>query len=184
MAELTYKQRLFVTNYLGEANGNATEAARMAGYRHPNVAGARLLAKVSIRARIEARLDEAALTADEILARLSEHATGSFEPFLKIGEDGSITLDLKRAKKLGKLCLVKKLKQGDQGIEIQLYDAQKALIQLGKYRRLFVDRVEATGDSAAQAMADALNAIAHDEEPDDSHGTTGPDETGDAPEGG
>ena len=30
--ELTTKQQLFIEHYLGEAKGNATQAARMAGY--------------------------------------------------------------------------------------------------------------------------------------------------------
>jgi len=37
MAELTYKQKLFVEHYLGEANGNATDAARRAGYSEHEV---------------------------------------------------------------------------------------------------------------------------------------------------
>jgi phage terminase small subunit len=32
-SELTTKQRLFVEAFIGAANGNATEAARLAGYQ-------------------------------------------------------------------------------------------------------------------------------------------------------
>ena len=37
------KQTIFIDALMGEAQGNATEAARIAGYKHPNVAGAKLV---------------------------------------------------------------------------------------------------------------------------------------------
>jgi hypothetical protein len=44
----------FVAAYLGEANGNATEAARLAGYAKPMQQGSRLLRNVEVAAAIEA----------------------------------------------------------------------------------------------------------------------------------
>ena len=58
---LTFRQRLFVEAYLGPAGGNATEAARIAGFAHPLVQSSRLLGNVRIQAAIDARLAEAAL---------------------------------------------------------------------------------------------------------------------------
>ena len=49
--ELTRKQRIFVLAYLEELN--ATDAARRAGYAHPNTQGPRLLVNVSISAAID-----------------------------------------------------------------------------------------------------------------------------------
>jgi phage terminase small subunit len=43
--ELTFRQRLFVEAYIGEANGNATEAARIASSRRPNKVAERLVGK-------------------------------------------------------------------------------------------------------------------------------------------
>lgn len=42
------KRRAFVLAYCGEAAGNATEAARIAGYKVPNPEGSRLLAFASV----------------------------------------------------------------------------------------------------------------------------------------
>lgn len=61
--ELSLKERRFVDAYLGSANGNATKAARQAGYgstaKSSSVLGARLLGKVSVRRAIENRLARA-----------------------------------------------------------------------------------------------------------------------------
>lgn len=58
VAGLSPKQQVFVSAYIGEANRNATEAARIAGYAHAHVQGPRLLAKVSVQAAIDAHLAE------------------------------------------------------------------------------------------------------------------------------
>lgn len=49
---LTIKQEAFVAAYIGEAKGNATEAARIVGYAEPNTQGPRLLVNVGVAARI------------------------------------------------------------------------------------------------------------------------------------
>lgn len=41
--ELTDRQRRFIEAFLGDARGNATEAARMAGYRWPSKVGPALV---------------------------------------------------------------------------------------------------------------------------------------------
>lgn len=53
---LTVKQQRFVDFYI--ETGNATEAARKAGYKKPNPQGSENLAKPSIKAAIDARLKE------------------------------------------------------------------------------------------------------------------------------
>ncbi len=55
--KLTEKQTRFVDYYI-ETKGNATEAARKAGYKKPNPQGSENLAKPSIKAAIDARLAE------------------------------------------------------------------------------------------------------------------------------
>lgn len=66
---LTTKQRLFIEAYL--ANPNATEAARKAGYKgNDNTlrsVGAENLAKPSIANLLNERVEQAIITADEIL---------------------------------------------------------------------------------------------------------------------
>lgn len=51
---LTAKRRAFCLAYVGEAHGNAMEAARIAGYATPDPEGARLLGNDRVRAAIEA----------------------------------------------------------------------------------------------------------------------------------
>lgn len=55
--KLTEKQTKFVDYYI-ETGGNATEAARRAGYKKPNPQGSENLAKPSVKAAIDARLAE------------------------------------------------------------------------------------------------------------------------------
>lgn len=68
MDDLTTKQRLFVEAYL--ANGsNATQAAKTAGYSEKTAysIGQRLLKKVEIQEALGERVQEAIITADEVL---------------------------------------------------------------------------------------------------------------------
>lgn len=169
--DLTFKQRLFVGYYLGESQGNATDAARRAGYKHPNVAGPRLLVNASIRAAVETRLTAHALSSDEVLARLSEHASGDLTDFGTINPDGSFSLDLRRAKKAGRTRLLKKLKvktrtvTTDQGesvevqTEIELHSPQFALDRLGQYHGLFAPK-EAKAGPDEHPIAKALRKAA------------------------
>jgi hypothetical protein len=53
---LTMKQQIFVEGVL--RHGNATKAAREAGYKHPNVRGAQNLVKLSISKTLQQRRGE------------------------------------------------------------------------------------------------------------------------------
>lgn len=52
-----------------------------------------------------------------------------------------VRLDLEKAKRAGKLHLVKKFKEGRYGLEIELHDAAAARELLGKHYRLWSDRL-------------------------------------------
>ena len=79
MRLLRERQRRFVDAYVGQAAGNATRAARIAGYGRTEgavrVTATRLLTKANIRASIDAiqaqRTQEAIATANETDAALS-----------------------------------------------------------------------------------------------------------------
>lgn len=77
VAELTTRQRLFAENYL--ASPNATQAAIKAGYSKKTAAsqGERLLRNVEIRRLVEKRVEDAIVTADEVLTNLKALANGS-----------------------------------------------------------------------------------------------------------
>jgi hypothetical protein len=104
------------------------------------------------------------MPSNEVLARLTTIANGSIEEFV----DDAGKFDFEKAKKSGKLPLIKKLKrkstskkinavtEGDpdgnettlethlvlEEVEFEIYSAHDALKDLGKYHGLFVDRSE------------------------------------------
>jgi Terminase small subunit len=85
--KLTRRQQVFIEKYL--VCWNASEAARQAGYSEgvANRIGSLLLTNVDIKARIEARVSELAMSADEVLIGLSEQARGDIGQFFKIVEE-------------------------------------------------------------------------------------------------
>lgn len=142
---LTLKRRLFVEYYLGQANGNATEAARLAGYAAPTHSGYRLLGHPATRALVDQRVETAALTANQVLKLLSEQARGTMHDFVSFDEADQPFIDLKRAEEHGQLQLIRKLSRSRDGrVEIELYDAQAALVHLGRHLKLWTDKVETT----------------------------------------
>lgn len=152
---LSDKQRAFVEYYV--RCWNASKAARQAGYSQTNsdVVGARLLVNVGISAAIKRRIGEIKMGTDEVLARLADHARGSMGEFLMIDGEGIPRMDLQSAHDNDRLHLVKKAKVttryvGEQkdkevAVEIELYDAQAALVQIGRAHTLFGDRNKTEG---------------------------------------
>jgi len=140
--KLTYKQRLFIDAYLGEANGNASEAARCAGYANPGQLGYQLLQKTSIRTAVECKLKTVAMSSDEILARVAEIATADIGEFLDIKEDGTYRLRLSRRKRTR---LIRKLKvtrtvsedTETETTDLEVRDPFPALVKLGDYHGLW-----------------------------------------------
>ena len=135
------KQCVFIEEYL--TCWNATEAARRAGYKHPNQQGPRLLVDVGIQAKIQERLQGKCLSADEVLVRLGEQARSISKEY--VNDWGFI--DFKKLKADGLIHLVKKIKRNQQGIEVELYDAQAALVHIGRHHKLFTDKFEGTLDT-------------------------------------
>ena len=149
---LNDRQRAFVEFYL--QCWNASEASRRAGYKsRADVSGAQILVNPSVRAEIDLRLKAMQMSADEVLARLSAHASGDISHFVNIRRDGGFDFDLTKDDARAHLFLVKKMKQTRRVIprkdaepteevttEFELHDPQNALVQLGRYHKLFVDR--------------------------------------------
>ncbi|AXH51931.1 terminase small subunit [Clostridium perfringens] len=111
--KLTPKQKAFADYYI--ELGNATEAARRAGYKKPNVQGSQNLEKLSIKSYIDERinaLDETRIAkGEEVLEYLTKVMRG---------------------------------KEKDQfGLDASLQDRTKAAELLGKRYRLFTDKIEA-----------------------------------------
>lgn len=173
---LSAKQQLFVDTYL--ATFNATQSALTAGYSDKTAyaQGARLLKNAEILEAIQARLDETAMSANEVLMRIAEHARGDIDDYL----DDNGGFDLAKARRAAKTRLIKKFKTkttvrtfGETEvetteIEFELYDAQAALALLGKHHKLFVDRSELTGKDGGPIQTEQrakpdLNKLSVDE---------------------
>jgi hypothetical protein len=146
---LTDKQIAFIEHYL--ASWSAGDAARRAGYSANSAyaIGWENLRKPEVRKILDERLAELKADADEVFARLTQQARASIEDFLDSNND----LDLAAARKAYKLHLIKKLKVTTRTIrrkgvdpeiiktiEIELYDAQAALVNLGRIHGVFLDR--------------------------------------------
>lgn len=150
MPKLTNKQAEFVNQYF-ICGRNGTDAVIAAGYKcKDRVVAASIatenLRKPAIRDAIETRLRESAMSAAEVLYLLSEHARGTFDDVL----DKYGTPDVSRMRERGKMHLIKKWKYkkvvSEQGTiieqEVELHDAQSALVQLGRFHKLFTDKME------------------------------------------
>lgn len=134
---LSAKRRAFVEEYLKDFN--ATAAARRAGYKHPNQMGPRLVKVGIIQQAIKQRLAEAAMEADEVLARLSKQARADIADFIVIDEEtGKPVLDLRKAE--GKTDLIKSVRETKDGTIIELHNSQSALVQMGKAHGAFEER--------------------------------------------
>lgn len=153
--KLTPKQKTFVAEYFA-CGMNASAAARKAGYKKRQSAAENMSNPV-IRAEIDKLFRETTISAHEVLARLSDHARADIVDV--IGADGLI--NLKKARARGKTNLIKSVTHTTtsfKGVEtvtvkVELHDAQKALQLLGKYHKLFVERVQ-VDDWRSQAIQD------------------------------
>lgn len=166
---LSYMQRQWLEHYIA-TNGNATEAARQAGYKWPDKVGSQLRQNPKIREALDERMHQLTMSANEVLYLLTQHARSSVEPFIEFetrpeydpetGEEtavptGNFWIDLYKAQELGVLHLVKEVKQDKKvyrdktgGTEttyqtmVKLHDAQTAAIQIGRYYSLWTDNIK------------------------------------------
>lgn len=167
--KLTDRRRLFVDAYL--ITWNATRAAIAAGYSRKTAGqiGHDLLKKAEIREEIEKRLAEHAMSAEEAMTRLAAQARVTIEEF--IDEKGEI--DVLKGIMAGKGYAIKKFKTADtqfgKRIEIELYDAQNALLNIWKNLRTDQGLPTDVIELRAIDYRKTLRALAPDDD-DDSDG--------------
>lgn len=163
---LTKKKLVFAAAYA--SNGfNATRAATSAGYSPKSAysQGQRLLRDVEVAAEISRLLADQVMSRDEALAAMSDMARADIDDFLTV--PGTFPyVDLEKARALGKTHLIKKVKvRGDGGMEIELYDRQSAVRDIGKHHGLWKDGVEIKVDiTLVVQLVDALRAADMDAE--------------------
>lgn len=170
---LTPKQRCFIEHYL--TSWNARESAEKAGYGSPQKTGYRLLHHPDVLATINERLLEMGVSANEVIARMSQYARNNPADFFLFEylpvEDGSgnvltdengdpilrrqvTDIDWETFEQRG--YLVKKLSYDRKGRPVfEFYDAQRALEMLGKYAKL-----DAETDGTGSQTVEDLSAIA------------------------
>lgn len=177
--KLTGKQRAFVNFYM--TNGfNATQAAISAGYSEDSarVIGHENLTKPSVAGEIKRLMAEFTMPAEEVLARLTEHARGDIGD---IWDEDSGTVDWKKARALGKTALIKRIKHKTTRItrgtgenaedvetfedEIELHNPQTALQLLGKQHSLFIEKQEI--NHSGEVYVKTYNTISPDDWTDD-----------------
>lgn len=157
-ASLAPKQQQFVAEYL--ANGfNATRAAITAGYAKANAdtQGSRMLAMPKIAAVIAARtsamLAKREITAERVLDEIAKlayrdprklfHRDGSLVPVHELDEENASAIAgievIEKVSGKGKKQLVVRLKK------IRLEERGENLERLGRYLKLFTEKVEHSG---------------------------------------
>lgn len=157
---LTEKEKAFIDNYIICLNG--AKAARLAGYSEATAKEIAYenLTKPHIRAAVEKRLGDIKMGANEVLARLGSQASNEASEYLRVSEDGKPGVDVKKMIEDGKQYLIKGITFGRGGEPvIEFYDAQSALVHLGRHFGLFIDK-SASGDEVyKQHMEQFVNAI-------------------------
>lgn len=162
MRPLNHREQLFVSFYV--QHWQKARAAREAGYSAKSAAviGYSLTHRVKpVMAAIDKILRKHKMSANEVLARLSQQAAATIEPFM--APDGSVDLTTQDAQ--DNLHLIKKLKvknksygkddniTTEQETEIEIHDAHSALVDVGRHYGLFLDK-SAEGDQVYREHMD------------------------------
>lgn len=154
--DLAPKMQLFVNALLASETFNATEAAKIAGYKAPSVAACKLLnneivARI-IGKRLHDRLERLELTADEVITQLT--TVLRFDPLVlyNLGPGGILTIkDLSLVPESMRRCITKmkprkkiyRDRSGNETIEysvdIEFMDKNNALALAMKHFGLIVD---------------------------------------------
>jgi phage terminase small subunit len=118
--QLSHKQELWVKAYLGDAHGNATEAARIAGYTNPEASGKDNLRNPTLLAHVKAPVEKAGVTADMVIAELADVGFSEWRDHIEV---------------------IQSDREGNPiRVRMDLSNKVKALELLGKYHQLFTDK--------------------------------------------
>jgi hypothetical protein len=152
----TPRQSLFIDNYIGKNDpkltGNGTRSAQFAGYKGNDtalaIAARQLLRLPKIQAEIRRRLGIAVASPGEVLETLTKHARADLTDLLD--SKGNLVFSKAKSKRILKKLKTKTTrritKDGEEIEDItheyEIHDPQAALRDLGKFHKLFTDRVE------------------------------------------
>ena len=125
--KLTQKQKTFIDAYCSVSKFNATDAARRAGYKHPEVQGSQNLAKLSVE--ISKRMQElreksgASIMNQQELAEFFTRVTQGQETEKVVANTGKVV-----------------------EVPVSMKDRIKTAELLGKSYGMFIDKKEVSGD--------------------------------------
>lgn len=152
---LSSKHQHFVNEYLKCWNGTQAYLAAYPNvtYETASVNASDLLRNTKVSSAIQARIEENAMSANEVLHRLARHGRATLEDFITVNENGW-KVDLHKAQQSGKLDILKKITRTEKTITvkdreettvttaIELHDVQNALTLLGKNLGVFSDQLK------------------------------------------
>ena len=155
--DLTLKQLKFIDAYLGSCNGNAKRAAIEAGYPEKTAQqqGSENLSKPVIKAEISRRYRESCMDEEEVLRRLGDQARGVGAYIDTSISEAKPHVRVKQLIDAGLGHLIKSVKYTDKGAcNLEFYDAQAALIHIGRHLKLFTDKTEHSGEVGVRNLSD------------------------------
>jgi phage terminase small subunit len=147
---LSERERRFVDAFVGPAQGNAREAARLAGYKH-HPRAAELMKRERVRAEVSKRTRAKGLSSDVVLSRVAAIATADmadFAPLIGCRSTATAKRVLAQLQAEGKTLAIRRLVPSRWGLGVELYPADAALALAGKHLGLFRDQVEVTVNTA------------------------------------
>ncbi len=148
---LTNKQRAFVEHYLGDAQWNATEAAKLAGYSGDRnalaVRGSQNIRNRKIQEHIRRRLEEMGATTEELIQRWLHRIRADISPY--INTERGKGLDVEALKDAGLGFLIKGVRETKDATTILLRDPDVAEDKLARALGMFVEKREHSGEVTA-----------------------------------
>lgn len=134
LAGLTDRQKAWVMHYVGRAGLNATEAARLSGYKDPELAGWENRQKPAIREAVRRVVRRIAGEMTEYLLRLASIACFDYADlapcFAEV--DGRRKFDLAEAKRRGLGVAVRKVTPTRYGDAVEVEGRLEAITLLGR----------------------------------------------------
>jgi len=169
------KERTFCKEYIIDLNG--TRAATAAGYaaRSAHTIASKLLQKVHIKAQLaklmQKHADKLEISADKVLGELAKMGFSNMLDYMRVDEDGEFRLDFSKLTREQAAAIQEYTVDATGGTgdgerkqvmrtRFKLADKARSLELLGKYLKLFVDKVEVTGLGDLPAVLAAARARA------------------------
>lgn len=143
--KLSEKQKRFADEYI--KTGNATQSAKVAGYKQPHVQGSQNLEKLSVKTYIDEKLEQLAseriMSAQQALELLTKIAKGEEKETVIVGTPDGVYESKKEADLKTRIAAIKEI--------LKRYPAENPLTQAQ------IRKIEAEADIKEAQAAEAKN---------------------------